>query len=83
MVPVVVWTKVSNNPKTSETVATYPGPGKKGRIYLEEQGATLKITNFVHADSGVYIINATDHQGHSAVAQQVVEEYCKKLFYLR
>lgn len=71
----VVWIKVSNNPKTSETVATYPGPVKKGRRYVEEQGATLKITNFVHADSGVYIINVTDHQGHSAAAQQAVEEY--------
>lgn len=80
-----VWTKVSNDPKHQalETVAKYPGRVTNKRIHVEEQGAMLKITNFVHDDSGVYIINVTDHQGHSAVAQQVVEEYRKKLLDLR
>lgn len=81
MIPTVMWKKVSTDPKHpgSEKVAEYPAePKQKSRFQVEEQGAMLKITDFVPGDSGVYIINVTDHQGHSAVAQQVVEEYGRK-----
>ncbi|XP_076135781.1 uncharacterized protein LOC143118636 [Alosa pseudoharengus] len=76
-VPTVVWEHMPSDPKhpTRVKVAEYPGQAPNQRIFIEEQGAVLKITNFVHDDSGVYTINVTDHLGHIASAQHVVEEY--------
>ncbi|XP_062394578.1 uncharacterized protein si:dkeyp-97a10.2 [Sardina pilchardus] len=74
-VPTVVWERVSPDAKHPVKVAEYPGQAPDKRIFIEEQGAVLKITNFVHADSGVYTINVTDHLGRVASAQHIVEEY--------
>lgn len=69
-----VWEHIGPDAKRV-TVARYPGPSLSDRVSIEEQGAVLKITKFRHDDSGVYIINVTDHTRQEASAQHHVEEY--------
>ncbi|XP_063054826.1 uncharacterized protein si:dkeyp-97a10.2 [Engraulis encrasicolus] len=79
-VPMVTWEHLANDthsadPQKRVTVAAYPGNLGNKRVVMEEQGAVLKISNFGHADAGVYIINVTDHTGYVASAQHIVAEY--------
>lgn len=58
------------------------GMRPKGRVTLEEQGATLKISGYTVADGGVYAVTITDQTGAKTTGHCIVREYgmlCKKI----
>lgn len=71
----VTWDHVAKTSGTSSTLAEFPRKVKDGRVTLEQQGATLKISDYQAADAGVYTVTVTEQSGQRRSAQRTVQEY--------
>lgn len=73
----VTWDHAAKYSGKNQTVAEFPHRPSNGKVTLEEQGATLKITDYQPADSGVYTITVINQSGQARSAQRTVREYRK------
>ncbi|KAL0171247.1 hypothetical protein M9458_031558, partial [Cirrhinus mrigala] len=71
----VTWDHAAKTSGKTSTIAEFPRKISDGRVTLEQQGATLKISGYQAADAGVYTVTVTDKSGLRRSAQRTVQDY--------
>ncbi|XP_073704055.1 uncharacterized protein [Garra rufa] len=71
----VTWDHAAETSGKTSTIAEFPRKVSDGRMTLEQQGTTLKITDYRAADAGVYMVTVIDRTGQRRSAQRTVQEY--------